>query len=296
MKPAICLGTAQFGQAYGITNAAGQVPEEKVGKLLAEAKKASISWLDTAQAYGNAEAVLGRQFPTPNHFNIISKLPAQSKSEFSPSDVDSWEQNFFTSCQNLGVDSLNSYLLHAPADLTKPGGYLLENWLVSLRKRGLVNRLGVSIYTTKDLEKVNPALLDLVQLPLSLYDQRMLQNGTIHRLRAQGTRIHIRSVYLQGLILTPAEQWPAWIPLNARIRQQALEELAEQRNCNLIDLALGFACSLTDIEAVVLGVCNVEELTAMTVAWRKRIKWLANEYEAWGLQNPAILDPRNWPS
>lgn len=45
MKPAICLGTAQFGQAYGITNAAGQVPEEKVGKLLAEAKKqALVGW------------------------------------------------------------------------------------------------------------------------------------------------------------------------------------------------------------------------------------------------------------
>ena len=30
MTPQLCLGTAQFGLAYGITNAAGQVPEDDV--------------------------------------------------------------------------------------------------------------------------------------------------------------------------------------------------------------------------------------------------------------------------
>tara|TARA_B100000674_G_scaffold125267_1_gene96208 strand:- start:6173 stop:7063 length:891 start_codon:yes stop_codon:yes gene_type:complete len=295
VKPKICLGTAQFGQPYGITNTSGQVPEEMVRQLLIEARKAEINWLDTAQAYGNAEEVLGRQFPIPNHFNLISKLPAQQRSEFSANDVNTWELNFFKSCQNLNVNTLDSYLLHAPSDLKKPGGYFLEDWLLNLRKRGLVNNLGISIYTAEDLEGVNPALLDLVQLPLSLYDQRLLQDGTIGRLRTQGTNIHVRSIYLQGLLLTPAEQWPAWAPTNVRIRHKKLEELAEQRNCNLIDLALGFALSIKEIEAVVLGVCNVEELTALTKSWRKGIVWLGDEYKKWSLQDPSILDPRNWP-
>ena len=83
MTPQLCLGTAQFGLAYGITNSIGQVSEAAVGQLLDQAGAAGIRWLDTAQAYGNAEAVLGRQLPVAHGFRLISKLPAQSQPEFS---------------------------------------------------------------------------------------------------------------------------------------------------------------------------------------------------------------------
>jgi aryl-alcohol dehydrogenase-like predicted oxidoreductase len=63
---------------------------------------------------------------------------------------------------------------------------------------------------------MNPGLLDLVQLPLSLLDQRLLQDGTLARLRALGTAVHARSLYLQGLLLTPAEKWPPWVPPEVR--------------------------------------------------------------------------------
>ena len=46
MKPTICLGTAQFGQVYGITNKSGQVPEQEVRRLLVEAQKSGITFLD----------------------------------------------------------------------------------------------------------------------------------------------------------------------------------------------------------------------------------------------------------
>ena len=76
MTPQLCLGTAQFGLAYGITNTNGQVSETEVGELLIEANKAGIGWLDTAQAYGNAESVLGRQLPNAHGFtSSASFLP-----------------------------------------------------------------------------------------------------------------------------------------------------------------------------------------------------------------------------
>ena len=77
MTPQLCLGTAQFGLAYGITNAAGQVSEHAVAQLLDQAGNAGIRWLDTAQAYGNAEEVLGRHLPNSHKFQLISKLKAQ---------------------------------------------------------------------------------------------------------------------------------------------------------------------------------------------------------------------------
>ena len=82
--PQICLGTAQFGMAYGITNNVGKVSEASLAPLLSHADKAGISFLDTAQAYGDSESVLGRQLPAHHGFKIISKLPGQTKSEFGP--------------------------------------------------------------------------------------------------------------------------------------------------------------------------------------------------------------------
>ena len=296
MTPQLCLGTAQFGLAYGITNTNGQVSEAEVGQILFEANKAGIHWLDTAQAYGNAEAVLGRQLPDAHGFHLISKLPAQPQPMFTAQDVEAWDQAFHNSCQRLGVQSLNALLLHAPADLGKPGGQHLEAWLLGLRQQGLVQRIGVSIYSAKDLDGVNPALLDLVQLPLSLYDQRALLDGTLTRLRARGTAIHARSLYLQGLLLTPAAQWPAWASVEVRTHQQALEALAKQRGCQLIDLALGFAREQLDLEAVVLGVCSSDELRALQSSWEAISPWKEGESRTWCLQNADILDPRLWPT
>ena len=295
MTPQLCLGTAQFGLPYGITNASGQVPEDAVETILAKAMEAGIRWLDTAQAYGNSEEVLGRQLPAGHSFRLISKLPAQRQTEFSAQDVEAWEQAVRASCQRLGVRGLDVLLLHAPADLAKPGGQHLETWLLGLRKRGVVQRIGISIYTAADLEGVNPALLDVVQVPLSIFDQRLLQDGTLTRLRASGTAIHARSVYLQGLLLTTAGLWPSWASQEARSRHKALETLAEARGCRLIDLALGFAREQADLEAVVLGVCDQKELCELCQSWSKISPWEKGEWRTWALEDPVILDPRRWP-
>ena len=295
MTPKLCLGTAQFGLAYGITNMNGQVSETEVGQLLFDANRSGICLLDTAQAYGNAEAVLGRQLPASHGFKLISKLPAQPQSSFTSKDVDTWEKVFYQSCQRLRVQTLDALLLHAPGDLRKRGGHHLQDWLLSLRQKGLVQRIGVSIYTAGDLDGVNPALLDLVQLPLSLYDQRALENGTLARLRSNGTAIHARSLYLQGLLLTPASRWPAWISAEMRAHQQSLEALAKQKDCQLINLALGFAKDQLDLEAVVLGVCSAAELVALRNAWTAHSPWSEHEWRRWAIRDRAILDPRLWP-
>ena len=295
MTPQLCLGTAQFGLAYGITNTAGQVSEEAVAQLLGQAGNSGIRWLDTAQAYGNAEEVLGRCLPKSHKFQLISKLTAQPQHVFKPQDKELWEQAYQVSCQHFGVQCLHSLLLHAPADLRKPGGQYLQDWLLGLRERGLVQRIGVSIYTAEDLEGVNPELLDLVQLPLSLFDQRLLQDGTLARLRARGTAIHARSLYLQGLLLKPAAEWPGWVSPAVLAHQEALEALALQRGCRLIDLALSFARDQTDLEVVVLGVCNVQELRELQAAWSATSPWEESEWRLWALKDPTILDPRRWP-
>jgi aryl-alcohol dehydrogenase-like predicted oxidoreductase len=295
MEPQLCLGTAQFGLPYGITNTAGQVAELEVRALLAEAAAAGLTLLDTAQAYGDAEAVLGRTLPHGHGFKLISKLPTQSQGAFTADDRLAWDQAFERSRTLLGVPRLDALLLHNTADLRKPGGESLRHWLLSLREAGLVRRLGVSIYGPEDLDGVAPDLLDLVQLPLSLYDQRLLADGTIGRLRSQGCAVHARSLYLQGLLLIPENSWPAWVDLAAREHHARLEQLAADRGCNLLECALGFARAQQDLEAVVLGLSSLCELQQLLQAWGQISPWQGGEWRTWALPDAGILDPRHWP-
>ena len=76
--PQLCLGTAQFGLPYGITNQTGKVPEGEVRKMLKLAAESGIQLLDTAQAYGAAEGC-GRCWPTNTSRRLISKLPAEHR-------------------------------------------------------------------------------------------------------------------------------------------------------------------------------------------------------------------------
>jgi aryl-alcohol dehydrogenase-like predicted oxidoreductase len=295
MAPQLCLGTAQFGLPYGITNAAGQVAEPEVRVLLAEASAAGLTLLDTAQAYGDAEAVLGRTLPPGHPFRLISKLPAQSQPAFTADNCLVWDQAFERSCVRLGQPCLDALLLHSAADLRKPGGEHLRAWLLSLRQRGLVRRLGVSIYGSADLVGVPPDLLDLVQLPLSLYDQRLLVDGTITRLRDQGCAVHARSLYLQGLLLSPTASWPAWADPAARAHHARLEHQAANRGRSLLDFALGFARAQQDLEAVVLGICSCRELQLLLESWGRISPWQKSEWRTWALPDAGILDPRHWP-
>ncbi|PWL22534.1 MAG: hypothetical protein DCO99_07220 [Synechococcus sp. XM-24] len=295
MEPQLCLGTAQFGLPYGITNSAGQVAEVEVRALLKEAAATGLSFLDTAQAYGDAEAVLGRTLIPGHDFQLISKLPAQIKPSFVADDCLLWEQALELSLVRLGRPALDSLLLHNAADLRKPGGEHLRAWLQSLRDRGLVRRLGVSIYDSDDLDGVPPDLLDLVQLPLSLYDQRLLIDGTITRLREQGCSVHARSLYLQGLLLSPTTSWPAWVDSDAHAHHARLENLAADRGCTLLECAVGFARAQQDLEAVVLGLCSRGELVQLLQAWQKPSPWEDNEWSKWNLDGSKVLDPRHWP-
>jgi aryl-alcohol dehydrogenase-like predicted oxidoreductase len=295
MVSQLCLGTAQFGLPYGVTNTAGKVAEPEVRALLAEAAAAGVCWLDTAHAYGEAEAVLGRTMPAGHGFQVISKFPAQSKPGFIAEDRLAWDQAFQRSLTRLGEPHLDALLLHSPADLRKPGGEHLLRWLLSLRERALVRRLGVSIYGPADLEGVAPELLDLVQLPLSLYDQRLLADGTIARLRAQGCAVHARSIYLQGLLLNPVANWPAWANPAARAHHAKLEQLAADRSCSLLDCALGFANVQQDLEAVVIGLCSRRELRQLLLAWERKSPWREHEWPRWAIPFEGILDPRSWP-
>ena len=286
--PQLCLGTVQFGLSYGVTNQAGQVPQVEVCRILELAATSGIDLLDTAQAYGTAETVLGRCWPTDSPRRLISKLPAAAGWQ-------SWEESLITSLQRLQAPKLNGFLLHRASDLLAPHGEALLDWLEGLRERGLVERIGVSIYDASELEGLPLDRLQLVQLPLSVYDQRLIRDGTVGQLQNLGISVHVRSVLLQGLLLEAPEHWPAHLSPAFREHHARWLEHLHQGGVSALAGALGFVRACDGVEAVLVGVLSAKELEGVLQAWSQAEAAPFDVPLVWAWENVMDLDPRRWP-
>ena len=47
----------------------------------------------------------------------------------------------------------------------------------------------------------------MIQFPISIFDQRFIQDGTLKFLKSKGIKLFARSIFLQGLLLKDAVTW-----------------------------------------------------------------------------------------
>ncbi|MBL0544315.1 aldo/keto reductase [Aeromonas jandaei] len=248
----LALGTVQFGLDYGISNHDGQICDEKLDEIIALARHAGIDTLDTAQAYGNAEQRLGQRDITG--LTLIDKLAPG----LPLSDVKAALNN---SLHLLGRKRLDGLLLHRSQDASPA----LFELLTDLQQQGVIGKLGISVYSPEELDAWSAAgyPLELVQLPANLLDQRFLRTGWLDKLVDMGCEIHVRSLFLQGLLLMQPAQRPAYFQRFAT----ALERF-DQWHPSMAPLgrALSIMTALPQVSRFVVGVCHAQELAAIVAA------------------------------
>ena len=207
----IGLGTAQFGMQYGLTNQQGLLTQRAIDDILGVAHQAKIDIVDTAIAYGQAEAYLGAsEF---RYFKYVTKIPRL------PEDIDDayqWiKSEVNKSLHRLNVQSLYGLLLHRSQDLCGGSASLVKRALEQLKDEGVVRKVGVSIYSPSELEQIGlDSGLDLVQAPLNLVDRRLATSGWLDLLRERGVEVHVRSVFLQGILLASRSDRPRTCPIS----------------------------------------------------------------------------------
>ena len=252
----LVLGTAQFGINYGISNLRGQVSSDEVSELLSVAMAHGINTLDTAASYGDSEAVLGEI--GVGDFRVVTKLPAIPNDCLTPAN---WlEQVVDRSLRNLRLDRVDVLLLHRPADLLGAFGPSLSRGLQALTADGLVGKLGYSVYSPEELASLSRVMWpDCIQAPLNLLDRRLIDSGWLDELNGRGTEIHVRSAFLQGLLLMQPEDRPSyfsrWDSLFAEYdKWLALIDMSP------LEAALGYVMGVEGIDKVVVGVTSAREL------------------------------------
>lgn len=285
----IGLGTVQWGLDYGVANRDGQTPADEVGRILASARSAGVRVLDTAALYGEAESVLGSQ--DLNGFSLVTKTSRYASTRITTSDADTLSATFERSLTRLRVSSVYGLLAHHAEDLLVPGGERLIESLLALRERGKVARIGVSVYDSAQiaalLERFTP---DLVQLPLNVFDQRVIADGTLARLASLGIEIHARSAFLQGLLLMSPNTAPAYFePWREQLR--AWHATCASHRVLPQHAALAFVCDRPEVTCCLIGVQSRDQLE-QSLAGLDEVPSL--DLAAFACNDSALVNPANW--
>lgn len=189
------IGTANFSQTYGAKPI--NVSNSEILKILNLAKKNNINTIDTAEAYLKKNNNLKKNYKT---FKISTKIFADSKwisLDFCQTKL----QNHFKSFACKKIETL---LFHDTRILlTKKGEKIFKN-LETLKKKKYFNKIGISIYDINSLSKlITKYDFDVVQCPYNILDKRILTTGWFDKLKIQNKEIHVRSIFLQGLLVNP---------------------------------------------------------------------------------------------
>lgn len=290
----LALGTVQFGLPYGVANRSGQPGDQAVREILRRASSGGVRILDTASLYGDSEAALGRYLPQGHAFRIVSKTPKFVGVPGSEA-VALLNAAFEQSCERLRSQSIYGLLAHAADDLLGPNGEAIWQAMLDLRKEGRVERIGASVYTGAQIDALlDRYKMDLIQVPLSLVDQRLVEGGQLERLAQSGVEVHARSAFLQGALLMSEDDLPAHLSgLRQFVRQVAMR--AENLGLTRIEAALRYVANLSEVSAVVCGVDSPRQFDELLAALRTESPALSSsDVAACACPNPQLLDPSQW--
>ena len=288
------LGTAQFGLAYG-RHLSSPVPEEEVARILSASFARSVDALDTAAAYGNAEEVIGRRMPVGARFAVTTKISRTQGNVIGQSEVDAVTESVSQSLRNLRVDVLDSVLFHHSDDLLKPGGGALFEALAALKSGGRIGRIGVSVYEPGELDRLLDRFpIEVVQLPFNILDQRFLRSGHLELLSRKGIEVQVRSVFLQGVLLSDIPDLPPRFAA-ARDLLQEIDAAASALGLSRQAFLLRCVTATPYVSSVVVGVDGLAHLNENLNAFEEAeasddLPGLSR----YAVDDSDLVDPRRW--
>ena len=133
-----------------------------------------------------------------------------------------------------------------------------------------------------------------MQLPFNVFDQRLLLDGTLKRLKDLGIEIHARSIFLQGLLLMDSHElddyFVPFIPLILEWRQ-----VCKDLRTNPLDLALHFAASQPLIDKVIVGISELRQLKEIVSSVKVNCpKISAFSFAKFSQTSESLVNPSLW--
>ncbi len=281
----LVLGTANFGNNYGVLNKHAGLGNREVESILKTCKELNIKSIDTAVSYGNSQSILG-ELNAGRDFQISTKIPGEVQ------DLQALKKIVESTFTCLRTDHIETLFFHSIDTVRLPTFGEMIEYLESQVSQKRIGKIGVSVYSESeilDCMKRYPGF-GTFQINENILDRRKSKSDALLNLASAGVHLGVRSIFLQGLLLANSDaiqRLPKDLGKALKIFQKNLEE------CNLdpLDACLTYAKKIPWASSITVGVQSRIELLEISRAFSQRHEI---DFEKFDVGNDFVVDPRRW--
>ena len=287
MKNEIILGSANFNQIYGITK--NFINKKEIKRSFNLALKNNIRIIDTSPLYNKSEKIIG--LLNNDKFKIISKIPKIPRN-IKKKNIKKWVKlKVSNSLKNLKIKKFECLLLHNVDSLLSKNGNEIYKNIKNMKRIGLTNKIGISIYDFNILDKILKKFkFDLIQAPFNILDQRLVTTGWLKKLKKRKIKVYVRSIFLQGILLLKHNQLPEKLKkLNKNLI--IWENWLKKNKFKPLQVCISFVLNQRQLDGIVVGYNNKNQLNQ--ILKQKKMK-SSFSIPNLNIRNRKLIDPRKW--
>ena len=297
---AFALGTVQLGLTYGLGEHSEKPTEEAAFAILDRAVDLGVNTLDTANNYGDSEAVIGRWLTKRRAEGkklpyIVTKVGPLKHGSYDILRDDVMYQ--LEGCMKRRcIDKLDIFMLHDYEDYAQDRD-AMQKIFADIKSQGLYDYSAISAYSRHDYGVIAESGFDATQIPLNVFDWGQIENGGLQKLADSGMMIFTRSVFLQGLVFhTPEDLDPRMDFCFPYLRR--FMELYKEFELSPAALALSFVLSLPGVTQAVMGCDTADQVAANCNLFDQTIKLTQDQmdklHDAFRGIDPRVINPGTW--
>ena len=275
----IIIGTANFNQKYGILK--NKLNYQNIDKVLNFSKKKKIKFIEFSKDY-NSLKLKSKNFQ--KNFKSYKKIDLQDK-YFSTGNTNDkildylFEKKKYNSCYGVTI--------RKPNLLLKTKGKKIFHLLNRLKKNKKISKIGITIYDTKNLNNIIKKFnIDFIQLPYNFLNYEVF-NKTKKLIQKKKIEIHLRSIFLQGLLLKKNYELPIELKKLSKYWLY-IDNYLDSIGTNRYAACLNFAIN-SGADKLIIGIDNVDQLKQIF-----QVKILKKKIKKFKIKEKKLIDPIYW--
>lgn len=274
----LIIGTANFNKNYGILK--NKLDYKNIKKVLSFSKKKKIQFLEISKDYSR----LKLKKNLLNDFKSFKKIDLQHN-YFCRGNIENKILNYLF--EKKRQNNCYGVTIRKPNLLFKAKGKKIFNLLIDLKKKKKISKIGITIYDTKNLKNIiNKFNIDFIQLPYNFLNYKIF-NRTKKLIKDKKIEIHLRSIFLQGLLLKKNYELPFELKQLSKYWLN-IDNYLDSIDTNRFAACLNFAIN-SGADRLVIGIDNVDQLKQILKIKTSKIK-----IQKFKVKEKKLIDPIYW--
>ena len=294
----ISLGTVELGMDYGIPmqGAHRQPSEAGAARLLNRALDLGINLIDTAPAYGESEAIIGRALKSRrSEYILATKISSVSWEDYTGTELrEQVEASIAESLRTLQTDIIDLLYIHNATPELIQRGEIVEI-MQRAREAGYARFIGTTTYgEAAPLAVLEDDRFDCIQVAYNLLD-RQFEERVLPLAKENDVGVVIRSVLLKGALAYRYAHLPEELR-ELRTAVEGIHSLCGAQDSSLPELAYRFVLAHPAVSTALVGTGRSHELQEI-VSFSGRAPLSSERFDDIReiIVSPEQLNPGTWP-